>query len=193
MDLFSYLILTAPITSKLQKKIKAFRSLRLRIDISSNFKTVNFLDVTFNLDITPFNKNNQIITYINVNSNNPRSIIKQIPKAVNLRIDRLSSCKKIFEYYKGTYNQALYNRGFQQKLENLDFSLSNTTERDNTMNKSNIFMNNNYGKMRSTPTIHILEIIIIEIKIEKERLYGLHDPFSKLSNINIGKYFFRFN
>ena len=50
---------------------------------------MNFLEVTFNLDyntIKPFNKNNYIPTYINVNSNHPRSITKQIANAVKLRI-----------------------------------------------------------------------------------------------------------
>ena len=44
-----------------------------------------------------FSKNNHPPTYMNVNSNQPRSIINQIPIAVNSRINRLLSNKKIFE------------------------------------------------------------------------------------------------
>ena len=87
-----------PKTSKLQKKIiRAFRSLGLRIEISFNLEIVNFLGVTFNLDnksFKPFDKNNHVPTYININSNHPRSIIKQIPNAINLRL--FSSKKNVF-------------------------------------------------------------------------------------------------
>ena len=33
--------------------------------------------------------------------------------------------------------------------------------------------------------------MIIKIKIEKEKLYGLPPPFCKLANINVGKYFLK--
>ena len=51
----------------------------LKIEISSNLKIVNFLDVTLNLSINsykPFIKSNAIPTYINVSSNLPESIVK---------------------------------------------------------------------------------------------------------------------
>ena len=32
--------------------------------------------------------------------------------------------------------------------------------------------------------------MIIKIKIEKEKLYGLTPPFCKLVNIDVGRYFF---
>ena len=51
----------------------------LKIEISSNFKIVNFLDVTLNLNdnsYKPFSKTNAIPTYINVSSNHPASIVK---------------------------------------------------------------------------------------------------------------------
>ena len=70
----------------------------LRIEISSNLKTVNFLDVTLNLSnnsYKPFSKYNAIPTYIKVNSTHLTSIVKQIPDAINIRINRLSSSKNI--------------------------------------------------------------------------------------------------
>ena len=56
INLFSYLIVTVrPKTSKLQKKIiTEFRSLGLKIEISSKLKVVNFLDATFDLDNNTF-------------------------------------------------------------------------------------------------------------------------------------------
>ena len=50
-----------------------------------------------NNSFKPFNKNNDKPTYIKVNCNHSRSIIIQIPNAVNLRINRPSSSKRIFE------------------------------------------------------------------------------------------------
>ena len=95
-----------------------FRILGLRTDISSNLKIVKFFD-TFDLDnsFRLFNKDNNIPTYINVNPNHSRSIIKQIPNAVNLIINSLSSSIRIFEYNKGPYNESLSNSSFNQGLE----------------------------------------------------------------------------
>ena len=65
---------------------------------------------------------------MNVNSNHPRTIIEQIANTVNLRINRLSSCKKIFEDNKGTYNEAVYNSSFHKKCESLYLRKVNTNE-----------------------------------------------------------------
>ena len=80
--------------------IRAFKFLGFKIEISSNIKIANFLDVTLDLSnnsYKPFIKPNQNPSYINVNSNHPKNIIKQIPKAVNLRIGKLSANEKIFK------------------------------------------------------------------------------------------------
>ena len=69
-----------PKTSKIQKKIiRAFKLLGLQIQITSNLKIVDFLDVTFNLNngiFKPFSKNNSTPTYVNIDSNHPRSLLK---------------------------------------------------------------------------------------------------------------------
>ena len=89
-----------PKCSSIQKRIiRVFRFLGFKIEISSNIKVANFLDVTLNLSdksYRPFLKTDQYPSNINVNSNHPNSIIKQVPEAVNMRISRLSSNKKIF-------------------------------------------------------------------------------------------------
>ena len=43
----------------------------------------------------PFIKTNQNPSFINVNSNHPKNIIKQIPKAVNLRIVSYLQMKRL--------------------------------------------------------------------------------------------------
>ena len=84
-----------PETSKIQKKIiRGFKLLGVRIVIVSN---LHFFDATLNLNngtFKPFSKRNSNPTSINIDSNDPRSILKQIPNAMNQRINRLSPCKR---------------------------------------------------------------------------------------------------
>ena len=112
------------LTSKIQKKdIRAFKYMGLEIEISSNLKIVNFLDVTLNLNddyYKPFSKTNGIPTYINVSSNHPASIVKQIPNAIDIRINRLSSSKNIFNNHKEFYNEAIHNSGYKNELKYLE-------------------------------------------------------------------------
>ena len=56
-------------------------------------KSREFLDVTLNLENSsyrPYLKDNKII-YSNTESNHPLSIIKQLPKSIELRLSRLST------------------------------------------------------------------------------------------------------
>ena len=112
-----------PKTASIQKKIiRAFTLLGFRIQIASNFKIVDFLDVTLNLNngtFKPFSKNDSASRYINISSNHPRSVLRQIPNAVNQRINKLSSGKKIFEENKSRYDDTLKDSGFQGRLEYL--------------------------------------------------------------------------
>ena len=58
-----------PKTSKIQKIIRTFKLLGLRIEIASNLKIVDFVDVTLNLNngtFKPFSKSNSDPTYINI-------------------------------------------------------------------------------------------------------------------------------
>ena len=82
---------------ELKKILRTFKLIGFKIEMMSYLKVVNFLDITFNLsenNFKPFHKDKQTPSYINVNSNHPRLIIRQIPNAVNIRIYRLSLMKK---------------------------------------------------------------------------------------------------
>ena len=64
---------------------------------------MNFLDVT--LDLTtgkykPYNKPGSVPLYINVKSNHPLSIIKNLPESISRRINKLSSYKSVFDKSK---------------------------------------------------------------------------------------------
>ena len=125
------------LSSSIQKKIiRAFRFWGFKIEISSNIKIVNFLDVTLDLSnnsYKPFIKINQNPSYINVNSNHPKNIIKQIPKAVNLRIGKLSPNEKIFKESSQRYIDALKNSGFKEDFRYLKDDITNEiTNKNNT-------------------------------------------------------------
>ena len=150
----------------------------LKIEINSNLKIVNFLDVTFNLNddsYKPFNKTNTIPTYINVKSNHPTPIIKQIPNAINIRINRLSSSKTIFNnHHKEIYNEAVHNSRYKNELKYLE-----------TKKKKNI--TDNYIGYHRTENININNKMN---NINRSRkIIWFNPPFCKLTNINIGKYF----
>ena len=103
--------------------IRASKFLGFKIEISSNIKIANFLDVTLNFSdnsYRPFLKTNQYPSYIKVNSNHPSSIIKQVPKAVHMRMRRLSSNQKTFHESNKMYIEALKKSGFKEKFTYLE-------------------------------------------------------------------------
>ena len=76
-----------------------FKENQLDIVIQCNMKTVNYLDVTLNLEnctCRPYQKENNEIKYINIESNHPASIIKQLPLSIESRLLSLSSSEEIF-------------------------------------------------------------------------------------------------
>ena len=62
-----------------------FKKYRLEIIIECDKKVVDYLDVTFNFKdgaYKPYDMPDNKITYINVQSNHPTNIIKQLPKTI---------------------------------------------------------------------------------------------------------------
>ena len=126
----------------------------------------------------PFLKTDQYSSYINVNSNHPNFIIKQVPKAVNTRISRLSSNKKIFLESSKMYIEALKNSGFKEEFSYLESRMNNNNNNnDNELdtNKENTNCNNKINCCQN----------------RKGKILWFNPPFCKLGNINIGKYFFQ--
>ena len=72
---------------RIRKNItRHFKNHRLKITIQTNLKIVNYLDVTFNLtdgSYYPYRKPNNLPQYINIKSNHPPNIIKQLPASIN--------------------------------------------------------------------------------------------------------------
>ena len=89
--------------------IKRFQENDLKITIETGLKTVDFLDVTFNLTegtFSPYKKPNNKLLYVNKQSNHPPSVLNQIPNSVNKRLNTISSNEHIFNYAKKEYEKA---------------------------------------------------------------------------------------
>ena len=68
------------------------------ITIQANLRIVNFLEVQLNLDITtyePYRKPDNIPVYFQKNSNNPTTILKQLPTSIEKRISDISLIRYI--------------------------------------------------------------------------------------------------
>ena len=121
-------------SSNIQKKIiSAFKFLGFKIEVSSNNKIVNFLDVTLDLSNNTYKlfiKTDQHPLYINVNSNHPKTIIKQVPIAVNLRIRILSANEKIFQESSKIYMDALKNSGFREEFTYQEENIPNDINKE---------------------------------------------------------------
>ena len=73
--------------------IQTFKDVGFLIDIETNLKIVDFLDITFNLNNSmskPYKKPNDLLLYIKKSSNHPSQIIKQLPKIINNRLSKNS-------------------------------------------------------------------------------------------------------
>ena len=97
-----------------------------------------------------FLKTDQYPSYINVNSNPPKTIIKQVPEVVKLRIKNLSANEKIFQESSKIYKEALKNNGFREEFTYQEENIPNDINKENKK----------YSQ-----------------KIEKEKLYGLTPLF----------------
>ena len=98
------------IGKSLQKTFKVFG---LEIAAESDLRTVNYLDVTLNLNdgsFRPCNKADDIIQYINKEFNHPPNLIKHLPASIEKRLSNNSFDEKIFQesaiYYEDTLNKA---------------------------------------------------------------------------------------
>ena len=113
--------LTPQRCERLKKDIcKLFSANDLKITIEANSKTVDFLDVNLNLISglhKPFTKPETKVQYINVKSNHPPLILKNIPSGIEDRLSMLSSNEEIFNEAKQPFQKALDDSGFNYILK----------------------------------------------------------------------------
>ena len=107
-------------TDKIQKKIISnFKNINFKIEIVTNLTEVDFLDVIFNLEnntYRPYKKPNDKLIYIDVSSNHPPQIKKQLTKIISDRLSRNSSNADIFNNTKLEYEEALKKCAHTTKL-----------------------------------------------------------------------------
>ena len=111
-------------------------------------------------------KMDQSPSYINVNSNHPKAIIKQVPKAVNLRIRNLSANEEIFRKGSKMYIDALKSSGYKESFTYKEEKVPNGNN-NKDINKEN------------------------RRKNRKSKIIWLNPPFRRLTNIKFGKYFLK--
>ena len=102
-------------------------------------------------------------SYINMNSKNPEAIIKQVPKVVNLRIRNLSVNEEIFRKSSKMYIDALKRSGYKENFTYKEEKVPNGNNKG--INKEN------------------------RRKNRKRKIIWFNPPLCRLTNINIGKYF----
>ena len=112
---------------------KQFDEFGFRLDIKTDLKITDYLDVTLNLisgTVSPFRKRNQDLRYVNRGSNHPTQVFKRVPKGIEHRLSNNSSNKAIFERSKQEYEEALKNDGYRINLEYRDREESNTQKKE---------------------------------------------------------------
>ena len=121
--------------------IKIFKDVGFGIDIETNLKVVDFLDITFNLNngiYKPYKKPNDRLLYINKSSNYPPQLINQLPKTISD-----SSNKEVFNKAKGEYEEALTRSGYSNI--SLSFHQSRTSHLKRQRHRNIKWFNPPYG------------------------------------------------
>ena len=111
---------------------------------------------------------------------------------VNIKINRLSSNKKIFNENNRFYNEALEKSGFQQRLAYQDQVINNKViDYCNINNSSNNSSNNDSCNYRLEDSDNNSNSNNKKTNHRKRKVIWFNPTFCKLSNINIGKYFLK--
>ena len=136
-------------TDLMRKKIiKIFKDTGFDIEIETNLKQVNFLDITFDLDsdtYRPCKKPNDKLLYVNTSSNHPPQVIKQLPSSLSKRLSNNSSNETIFNEAKHDYENTLKDCGYKENLKYIE----NPPKRNNR-NRNIVWFNPPFNKAVET-------------------------------------------
>ena len=117
------------------------KDLGFQIEIETNLKEVNFLDVTFNLNSSlykPYKKPNDQLLYVTTSSDHSPQVIKHFPNSINRKLIENSSNKYVFDASKNEYEEALLKSGYKS---NLEFQKEISSEKKNRRHHRNIWFN----------------------------------------------------
>ena len=111
---------------------KTFKDTSFTIDVETNLKILDFLDITFNLSngtYRTYKNPNDLLSYINKSSNNPPQIINQLPKTINESLSRKSYNEEAFNSSKHKYKKALRESGYTNFELKFNKTSTNQTKR----------------------------------------------------------------
>ena len=174
--------------------VKVFKKWGLSILVDANLKTVDFLDVTFDLDkniYKPYQKPSNSPIYINKNLNHPPNILKQLPKSIAKCISETSSSEEIFNKSIKIYSKALKESGFTDEVKYLpnevqELGNNNRRKCRRKINWFNPPYSKNVGKVflkilkNYFPTSHILHKIFCKntVKISYSCMKNINSVIS---------------
>jgi len=94
--------LNGPKADRKRKEItKVFNEIGSQIEITTNLKVVDFLDMNLNTETyQSYKKPNDSLMYINTSFNHPAQLLRQLPSSINDRLSKNSSNEDIFNIYK---------------------------------------------------------------------------------------------
>ena len=139
-----------------------FKGVGFKIEIETNLKIVNFLDVTFNLansTYRPYRKPNDNLMYIHTSSNHPPQIIKHLPDSIEERLSSNSFNEQVFNSAKPEYEKALKDSGY--KNVKLNYKARKEQRKKNNRNRKLIWFNPPYSKQVSTKHVFLTSWICI--------------------------------
>ena len=165
-------------SEKVKKDIlKLFKENKFDIVIQCNMKTVNYSDVTLKLENSsyrPYQKKNNQIKCISIESNHLPSIIKQLPLSIKSRLSSLSYSEEIFNDSVTPYQDVLDKSGYKHKLK---YNTNIDTASNKKQRKRNIIsFNPPYSKNVKT---NIGKIFLNLIKKHFPRHHKFHKLFDK--------------
>ena len=100
-------------TKKEETILKIYKDIGFGIDIQTNLKEADFLDIILNLQnrtYRPYKKPDDKLLYICSSSNHPPQIIKQLPNSISERLRKNSFNQEIFNTAKVEYEDPLKSR-----------------------------------------------------------------------------------
>ena len=133
---------------------KISKDIGFNIEIKTNLKIVDFLDITFNLIdgiYRPFKKPDDKLSYLHTSSNHP-PFIRQIPSSICCRLSDNSSNEEMFNMTKEEYETALKNSSHSASLQ----YTARPTKRKRSRKRSTIWFNPPYSRNVSAKKKEIL-------------------------------------
>ena len=181
---------SGPVLNKMRKNIiTLFKNEGLGVSIDTNLVETDFLDVTFNLTtgkFFPYRKPNNIPLYINVKSNYPPSIIKDLPKMINKRLSDLSCNKEEFDKAKPLYEKSLHESGYKTSMSYAQTEVKNSRNR----NRNIIWFNPPFSQNVKTNIGKLFLKLVKTLLPKHHRLYKIFNPntvklsYSCMSNMS---------